>query len=99
MEPRDATTSSSTPLIETASRRVHGQITTPGGWPAAGVLVRAFDRDLRSEKLLGESTTDGNGNYEITYDLTQLGRPEKGAADLVVRALPEGTPAVDSPIR
>ncbi|NEZ64325.1 hypothetical protein D0962_16250 [Leptolyngbyaceae cyanobacterium CCMR0082] len=38
------------------------------GTPVNGVTVRAYDKDLRSEQILGQPvTTDADGNYEITY--------------------------------
>jgi hypothetical protein len=85
--------------LEQTSPRVHGRVTTPGGRPATGVLVRAFDRNLRTERLLGEITTDEKGEYEIGYSLEQLKGAEKDSADLVVRALPESAPPAASPIR
>jgi hypothetical protein len=83
---------------ESTSHRIHGRVTTPTGRPAAGVLVRAFDRDLRSEEPLGEITTDKNGDYIISYSLDQLKRSEKASADLLVRALADGMPPVSSSI-
>lgn len=50
-----------------------------------GVTVRAFDRDLRSEQLLGEATTDEEGRYEITYTANQFRRAEQDSSDLVLR--------------
>ena len=53
--------------------------------PAAGVVVRAFDRDLRSEEFLGEDRTDKDGHYAISYTRAQFARAEKDYADLLVR--------------
>src|SRR5690606_24774845 len=55
------------------------------GRPHPGGLVRAFDRGLRSETLLGESTSDSDGSYEIGYSADRLARSEMGGADLLVR--------------
>ncbi len=52
---------------------------------SAGFLVRAYDRDLRNEQLLGESVTNEDGYYEIKYDPKQFARAEKKRADLIVR--------------
>lgn len=57
--------------------------------PLAGLLVRAFDRDLRNEQLLGEGTTDENGHYEISYTAADFSRAEKESADLLVRTYNE----------
>ena len=55
--------------------------------PINGILVRAFDRDVRSEDFLGETTTNADGYYEIRYTAEQFRRSEneRGGADLIVR--------------
>jgi hypothetical protein len=65
---------------------VKGIVARADGTPMAGVTVRAFDRDLRSEQQLGEAKTDATGRYEIRWDKAQFGGAERGRADLVVRA-------------
>ena len=40
--------------------------------PLANLIVQAFDRDMRSEELLGESITDRDGKYEIAWSHSQL---------------------------
>lgn len=68
------------------ARAVTGTVTlVPSGRPAGGIVVRAFDRDLRSEELLGETRTDKDGRYAISYTKTQFARAEKDYADLLVR--------------
>jgi hypothetical protein len=62
---------------------VRGQIHRDGR-PFAGGLVRAFDQDMRREKLLGEAATDAEGRYEITYSSRQFARAGKERADLRV---------------
>jgi peptidoglycan hydrolase-like protein with peptidoglycan-binding domain len=64
---------------------VRGQVLQPDGSPFSSALVRAFDKDLRSEELLGEVTTDEAGRYEITYSAEQFRRPEKDSAALHLR--------------
>ncbi len=66
---------------------VLGTVRYPDGRPLAQTLVRAFDRDLRSEEPLGTTTTDECGRYEIRYSAEQFSRLEKASADLVVRAV------------
>ncbi|MEQ9238014.1 peptidoglycan-binding domain-containing protein [Coleofasciculus sp. E2-BRE-01] len=44
---------------------VKGHIYQADGDPAADVLISAFDVDLRSEQLLGETQTDRKGFYQI----------------------------------
>ena len=64
---------------------VQGTITLADGTVLPEVLVRAFDRDMRSEELLGEQRTNAQGFYRISYTPDQFRRAEKGSADLVVR--------------
>ncbi len=64
---------------------VKGTVKDEAGSPESGLLVRAADIDLRREEPLGETTTDSNGYYEITYTPEQFARAEKKSADLVVR--------------
>lgn len=70
---------------ETQAYKVHGQVKQADGSPLVGVLVRAFDKDLRHEQQLGEVHTDRQGYYTIAYSQTQFRRAEKQQADLVVR--------------
>lgn len=65
---------------------VRGTVREMNGKLAAEVRVRAFDRDLRSEELLGETKADAKGSYEIRYSPEQFRRAEKGSADLRVAA-------------
>lgn len=66
---------------------VRGRVTTAAGKPVGGVTVQAFDRDLRSESLLGKATTGAAGRYEMRYGTEAFGLFEKGGADLVVKVL------------
>lgn len=69
---------------------VEGRVTRSGDIAFVGGIVRAFDRDLRSEQRLGESPTDAAGHYQIRYSASQFRRSEKGSADLIVRAFDAG---------
>lgn len=68
---------------------VQGHINQVDNWgsdnPVVGFLVKAFDRDLRHEEILGETVTDRQGYYNIGYSQTQFMRAEKQSADLIVR--------------
>ena len=64
---------------------VRGTVVNPNGRPFAGGTVRAFDRDLRSEQLLGEARTDAQGHYEINYKPESFINAERGSADLAVK--------------
>ena len=70
---------------------VNGVIRWSDGTVAPHLAVRAVDKDLRSEELLGEATTSENGFYEIAYTAGEFARSEKRTADLIVRVFdPEG---------
>ena len=56
---------------------VSGLVSNADGTPARGVLIRAFDRDLRSEQLLGE---DKKSQYEIHYTRDQFQKSENDTA-------------------
>ena len=66
--------------------RVYGIVRNEFGEPLDGVTVQAFDRDMRSEQLLGSVLTKA-GNYEIRYLRSQFLKAEKDSADLVVKVL------------
>ena len=75
---------------------VRGTIRQENDTPAVGLIVRAFDRDLRAEQLLGEQTINTKGYYEIAYTQDQFRRAEKGSADLVVRLFDANGEAVSA---
>jgi hypothetical protein len=64
---------------------VGGQIRAVDGQSTGSLLVRAYDRDLRSEQLLGDATTDERGGYRIAYTAVQFRRADKRSADLLLR--------------
>jgi hypothetical protein len=65
---------------------VRGHVLQANGTPVEGVTVRAYDKDLRSEQILGQSvTTDADGSYEITYSSDEFSEGEIDTADLIVR--------------
>ncbi len=65
---------------------VQGTLLQSDGSPVINTIVKAFDKELRQEKLLGEDKTDKNGKYSIYYTILYLGGSEKRFADLIVRA-------------
>jgi hypothetical protein len=75
---------------------VRGRVRAGDGTPIVGARVRAFDRELRREELLGETETDAGGGYEVRY----RARAGKRAADLVVRVYrSEDQVALESQVR
>jgi hypothetical protein len=78
---------------------VKGTVRFFDGFPAAGVTVAAYDRDLRSEQVLGKSQTDNQGLYRIQYSEPQFHKAEKSNADLVVKAFAaDGSLLATSPV-
>ena len=55
------------------------------GHGMAGLIVKAVDKDILNEQLLGRATTDAEGRYEITFSSRQIGKEKKGGPDIVVR--------------
>lgn len=71
--------------LDSDLRLVSGTVRDDQGRPLPGMRVQAFDRDLRSEELLGEALTNASGRYQIRYTPEQFRRAEKAAADLRLR--------------
>jgi hypothetical protein len=71
---------------------VQGTVRRENQRPLPQAMVRAFDKDLRHEQLLGETTTDPQGFYKILYSRDQFRRAEKKTADLVVRVFHPNAP-------
>ena len=66
---------------------VQGQVRQGDDTPFTAGKVQAFDKDLRSEQLLGEAELSDQGKYEIRYSADKFARAEKRLADLIVRVL------------
>lgn len=71
-------------------RVVLGRVTIgPDQIPAPGLIVRAFDVDLRQRQPLGEARTDDKGRFEIRYSIADFARAEKTHADIALEVLAE----------
>jgi hypothetical protein len=64
---------------------VFGRVTDSINRYLPNLLVQAFDRDMRDEELLGESITDKDGKYEITWLHSQLSGRGRKEADILVK--------------
>jgi peptidoglycan hydrolase-like protein with peptidoglycan-binding domain len=62
---------------------VRGQVLRGDRRPLRAVSVRMCDRDLRSQEELGETRTDAEGRFELSYFADKFTRAEKGSADLL----------------
>ncbi len=74
---------------------VRGQVIYRDGLAIPGLVVRAWNKEIRREDLLGETTTDVTGNFEIWYSEQQFEHPDKRYADLIVRAFAPGDAGAD----
>ncbi len=72
--------------------KVKGTVHYPDNSIATGLLVWAFDKDLRSDQFLGETTTNQSGEYTIAYSWQQFNRAEKKSADLIIRVVDQDDP-------
>ncbi|MEB3281214.1 MAG: Tc toxin subunit A [Lyngbya sp.] len=73
---------------EPQSYLVRGTVIQSNNISLPNLIVRAFDWDSQGEELLGETITDANGNYQITYTNEKFSRfeTEGSGPDLIVRA-------------
>ncbi len=55
------------------------------GKPLEGLRVRAYDKDLVFDDDLGETTTDADGRFEISYTDVQFRDLEETEPDLYLR--------------
>lgn len=80
---------SKVPRLSDDGYLITGRVRLVNGEPAIGVLVRAYDKDLRNEQELGEGSTLANGEYAVAYQQSQFSRSEKNNADLLLRVFNE----------
>jgi len=73
------------PQPEPSLLSVSGSITDQNARPLPGLVVRAFERGMRSEGLLGEAQTDPAGHYQVAYTAGQIHHAEDGPPDLMIR--------------
>ena len=69
---------------------VLGRITDKLDRPQANLLAQAFDRDMRTEELLGECLTDKNGEYKIAYVHNESQGRGKKTADISLKIYTQG---------
>jgi hypothetical protein len=46
---------------------IRGKVTDKKNNPVAGLIVSAYDKDLLFDDVLGTTSTDENGNFEVIY--------------------------------
>ncbi len=75
------------PINDQKPNLVLGRVTDKLNRSLAGLIVHAYDRDMRTEEFLGESLTNKDGKYEITWLHSQLSGKGRKEADLVMKVL------------
>ncbi|MCC6565916.1 MAG: hypothetical protein IT298_09160 [Chloroflexi bacterium] len=66
---------------ENVTFTVSGTVMEPEGKPAANMLVRVYDKDVKYDDLLGAAMTNRKGEFTVTYRLRDFSEDED-AADL-----------------
>ena len=74
------------PVRDGEAFKVTGRVMKPENTPVSGAVVIVFDKRLRIEVLLGKTTTDEEGCYEVEYTVEELVEARKNQPDLVIRA-------------
>src|ERR1041384_5309172 len=64
---------------------VTGKVTDQAKRPLANLIVRIYDRDMRSEEMLSETITDKKGKYSTTWLHSQLSGRGRKEADISVK--------------
>lgn len=67
-------------------KRVYGMVRNEHGEPLEGVIVLAFERELRSEEPLGRAPAR-EGRYDIRYQQSPQHKEEKETTNLVLKVL------------
>ena len=68
------------------SYTAYGKVTLPDGQPVRAVPLKLFDQDLRKRQPLGQTATDADGKYKISYNGKLFQQAESGGPDLVLEA-------------
>jgi len=63
---------------------VFGTVMDASGSPVSGVNVRVFDRDRKYDDLLGDTSTDENGDFSVIYHERDFKEPGENLPDLYV---------------
>lgn len=74
---------------------VEGTIYDEFNVPLSNVKVQIFDKDLRTEQLLGESVTKDKGQYLIKYTSAKFSGAEKKSADILLKVFTQSRSRVN----
>lgn len=64
---------------------VYGQVVDSSGNPAPDLVVRVFDKDRLFDDVLGFTTTDKLGDFQLVYHERAFHEPGEGAPELYLR--------------
>jgi hypothetical protein len=64
---------------------VYGQVVDHQGEPAPDLVVRVFDKDRQFDDVLGYTTTDKLGDFQLVYHERAFHEPGEGAPELYLR--------------
>ncbi|WP_154019015.1 peroxidase family protein [Halococcus agarilyticus] len=70
---------------------LEGTVVSPPNGPLADTRIEAFDADSGPDDLLGTTDTDGDGRFELVFDVELIGGPEEGVPEVYVRVLDADT--------
>lgn len=87
--------------MATQQYSIKGVIANINGLPLSGKTVKAFHKNLDIYTQLGQNaTTSASGEYEITFDQSEVTALAQEKPDVVVRVYdtPEGQPVITSPL-
>ena len=81
----DATRTAKLRALKPHEWMVYGQVVDSRGNPVAGVTVRVYDQDRKYDDLLGYTTTDRFGDFQLIYHERTFYEPGEGAPELYLR--------------
>src|SRR5262245_14297563 len=64
---------------------VAGRVTSDSGRLPSGLVIRAYDRELRSAVFLGETPLEGE-RYAVRYPTAELAQRNRDSANVEIRA-------------
>lgn len=75
-------------MLSTTSQKpniVYGTVLGPKNKPLSNLVVRVYDKNMRTYEFLGEATTDNKGYYKVTWFHGQLKGKNRKGADLAIK--------------
>lgn len=73
------------PISQISTYSLMGTIYDENNKPWPYLDVRAYDKDMRTQELLGEAKTNSEGHYQINYTYDNFSNLEINSADLFIK--------------